>query len=191
MSSTASPSLNASREYVARTSSGYLMLLLLLVVVAIGFLAFFGQDASRHRALCASLHPDRQGILHAAAQPGRGDHAVRELPRHRPRDRPALGLAMDGQAEAFDPRQQHHFGDDQGQRSARKSDRDGGAGGLARDRHGAGAVRRRGLQGVRQGSDRGGGAHHRLALPLRRFRAPGGDAARQQRPGANRNCERS
>src|SRR5215813_10695417 len=33
---TSSPSLNASREYLARTSSGYLMLLILLVVLAIG-----------------------------------------------------------------------------------------------------------------------------------------------------------
>src|SRR5262245_61215092 len=38
--SNTSPALNASREYVARTSSGYLMLVLLLVVMVIGFLAF-------------------------------------------------------------------------------------------------------------------------------------------------------
>ena len=38
--SNTSPALNASREYVARTSSGYFMLLLLLVVAVIGFLAF-------------------------------------------------------------------------------------------------------------------------------------------------------
>jgi regulator of protease activity HflC (stomatin/prohibitin superfamily) len=40
MSNKASPSLNASREYVARTSSGYFMLLLLLVVTAIAGFAF-------------------------------------------------------------------------------------------------------------------------------------------------------
>jgi regulator of protease activity HflC (stomatin/prohibitin superfamily) len=38
--SNTSPALNASREYVARTSSGYLILLLLLVVAVVGFLAF-------------------------------------------------------------------------------------------------------------------------------------------------------
>ena len=41
MSNRSSPSLNASGEYVARTSSGYFMLLLLLVVTAIAGLAFF------------------------------------------------------------------------------------------------------------------------------------------------------
>ena len=41
MSNKVSPSLNASREYVARTSSGYFMLLLLLVVTAIAGFAFF------------------------------------------------------------------------------------------------------------------------------------------------------
>jgi regulator of protease activity HflC (stomatin/prohibitin superfamily) len=41
MNNTSSPSLNASREYVARTSSGYLMLVLLLVVAAVaGSVAF-------------------------------------------------------------------------------------------------------------------------------------------------------
>jgi regulator of protease activity HflC (stomatin/prohibitin superfamily) len=40
MSNKVSPSLNASREYVARTSSGYFMLLLLLVVTAIAGFAF-------------------------------------------------------------------------------------------------------------------------------------------------------
>jgi regulator of protease activity HflC (stomatin/prohibitin superfamily) len=41
MNDKSSPSLNASREYVAQSSSGYLMLLLLLIVAAIaGFLAF-------------------------------------------------------------------------------------------------------------------------------------------------------
>jgi regulator of protease activity HflC (stomatin/prohibitin superfamily) len=37
--SNTSPALNASREYRARTSSGYLMLLVLVVVAVIGFLA--------------------------------------------------------------------------------------------------------------------------------------------------------
>ena len=41
MDNKSSPSLNASREYVARTSSGYFMLLLLLVVTAIAGFAFF------------------------------------------------------------------------------------------------------------------------------------------------------
>ena len=165
-------------------------------VLAFGvYFAFFQSRAASWIfivVVCALVfHADQQGILHAAAQPGRGDHAVRELPGHRPGDRPALGLAVDGQAEGFGARQQRHLGPDQGQRSARQSHRNGGAGGLARDRHGAGAVRRPGLQGVRQRPDRGGGAHHRVALPLRRFRAPGGDAARQQRPGATRNCARN
>ena len=43
MNNTSSPSLNASREYVARTSSGYLMLLLLLVVAAVAGLVAFTQ----------------------------------------------------------------------------------------------------------------------------------------------------
>jgi len=42
------------------------------------------------------------------------------------------------------------------------------------NRHGASTVRRRRLQGVRQGADRGRGAHHRVTLSIRRFRAPGG-----------------
>jgi regulator of protease activity HflC (stomatin/prohibitin superfamily) len=42
MDNKSSPSLNASREYLARTSSGYFMLLLLLVVTAIAGFAFFG-----------------------------------------------------------------------------------------------------------------------------------------------------
>jgi regulator of protease activity HflC (stomatin/prohibitin superfamily) len=46
MSNKVSPSLNASREYVARTSSGYFMLLLLLVVTAIAGLAFFDLRAA-------------------------------------------------------------------------------------------------------------------------------------------------
>jgi regulator of protease activity HflC (stomatin/prohibitin superfamily) len=42
MNSTSSPSLNASRESLARTSSGYVMLLLLLVVTAVGlFFSFY------------------------------------------------------------------------------------------------------------------------------------------------------
>ena len=41
MDNKSSPSLNASREYVARTSSGYFILLLLLVVTAIAGFAFF------------------------------------------------------------------------------------------------------------------------------------------------------
>ena len=57
-----------------------------------------------------------------------------------------------GKQEALGPRQQHHFRADQGQRSARQPDRDGGAGGVARDRHRPGAVRRRRLQGVRRWS---------------------------------------
>ena len=43
MNNTSSPSLNASREYVARTSSGYLMLLLLVVVAAVAGLVAFTQ----------------------------------------------------------------------------------------------------------------------------------------------------
>ena len=41
MDNKSSPSLNASQEYVARTSSGYFILLLLLVVTAIAGFAFF------------------------------------------------------------------------------------------------------------------------------------------------------
>ena len=42
MNNASSPSLNASREYVARTSSGYLMFLPLFIVTAIGlYFAFF------------------------------------------------------------------------------------------------------------------------------------------------------
>jgi regulator of protease activity HflC (stomatin/prohibitin superfamily) len=39
MDSRSSPSLNASQEYVAQTSSGYLMLFVLLLVVAVGIVA--------------------------------------------------------------------------------------------------------------------------------------------------------
>jgi hypothetical protein len=73
------------------------------------------------------------------------------LQGHRPRPRAALDASLADAQEDLGAREQHDFGQDQGQRSARQPDRDGGAGGVARHRHRAGAVRRRRLQGVRDG----------------------------------------
>jgi len=59
MNNTSSPSLNASRETVAQTSSGYLMLLVLLIIAAIGlFLALSGSGSPTSFIiilLCAAL----------------------------------------------------------------------------------------------------------------------------------------
>ena len=136
------------------------------------------------RAAAVPLH--RLRLLHASAEPGRGDHPVRRLSGHRPRDRPALGHAMDDAQEGCRARQQLHFRQDQGQRPARQSDRDGGTDRLACCRHGAGAVRRRRLPHLRERAGRSGDPDHRLALSLRRFRAPRSHAARQSRRGRRR-----
>jgi hypothetical protein len=133
MNSPSSPSLKASREHAARTSSGYVMLVLLLAVLAFGvYFAFFQSRAASWIfivVVCTLVSADREGILCAAAQRSGGDPAVRQLPGHRPGDRPALGLAVDEQREGFGARQQRHLGPDQGQRSARQSHRNRWCGG--------------------------------------------------------------
>ena len=99
---------------------------------------------------------------------------------------PALGPAVADAAEGIGALAQFHFRQDQGQRLARQPDRDGGADRVARGRHRAGHVRRRRLQGLREGPGRGRDPHHRRALSLRRFRAQGRHASRPYRRGRRR-----
>ena len=79
--------LTSSRERTASTTSGYLMLLLLLLAIAVQVFGIANLVRDNHTALVIAavvvmpfvilLH--RLRLLHAAAQPGRGDHLVRRL----------------------------------------------------------------------------------------------------------------
>ena len=83
------------------------MLLLLLLLIALtiwggariasGTGGALDRDSGHRRAAAVPLH--RLRLLHASAQPGRGDHPVRRLSGHRPHDRPALGPAVDDAQE--------------------------------------------------------------------------------------------
>src|SRR6185312_15873436 len=44
----------------------------------------------------AGFHPGHAGLLHAPAEPGRSDHPVWRISRHRSEHRPSLDLAVDG-----------------------------------------------------------------------------------------------
>ena len=123
MTNKAPPSLNASREYVARTSSGYFMLLLLLVVTAIAGFAFFDLRTAPAILIVCIWAFFFILILKGfyVLQPNQAA-AIMLFGSYKGTDR-ATGLrwvAMDGGEKIFGPRQQHHFGEDQGQRSPRK-----------------------------------------------------------------------
>src|SRR5262245_2212488 len=55
MTSTSSPSLKASREAVSRTSSGYLMLVILLAVIVVGGFLIFAPKAGAAAVLGVGL----------------------------------------------------------------------------------------------------------------------------------------
>ena len=142
---TSSPSLKSSREYVASASSGYSMLLLLLILAAaIGVTAFSALGPGLVTTIVTVCSVAFVLVLKGfyVLQPNQAA-VITLFGSYKGTDR-ATGLRWVwpwmGKDQAFGPRQQRHFGDDQGQRSARQPHRDGGAGGLARDRHRAGAV---------------------------------------------------
>ena len=86
--------LTATSEREAATSSGYVMLIVLLLAILADIYGILrlatdpmcsGSSPSSSRPC---LHPGHAGLLHAAAQSGGGDHLVRRISR----DRPATGL---------------------------------------------------------------------------------------------------
>lgn len=95
MTDTRSPALNASRERVAQTSSGYLMLLLLLVVTT---LTIFGAFSQLRTAIPVALIGGfiflliAKGLC-APAQPGRSHNPIWQLQGNRSRNRPSLGCS--------------------------------------------------------------------------------------------------
>ena len=85
---------------------------------------------------------------------------------------PALDAALEHPQEGERAHAQPQRREAQGQRPARQPDRDRRRRGVARGRHGPGALRRRRLRAVREGPVRVGAAPRRDALPLRRGRGP-------------------
>jgi hypothetical protein len=170
MNSPSSPSLKASREHAARTSSGYVMLVLLLAVLAFGvYFAFFQSRAASwiFIVVVCTLVFLLIGKGFYVLQPN--EAAILLFGSYRGTDR-ATGLRWVWpwmNSEKVSVRANNVISD-----QIKVNDLRGNPieiGGVAGDGHGAGTVRRPGLQGVRQRPDRGGGAHHRVALSLRRF----------------------
>jgi hypothetical protein len=106
-------------------------------------------------------------LLFAAAERGLCHHAVRDLCRHRPSDRPALGAVLVRPQEDQPAGAQRHQRAAEGQRQARQPDRDRRQHRLARVGHRPGPVRRRRLHRVREHPDRDRPARNGLALRLR------------------------
>ena len=177
-----SPALNASREYMARTSSGYLMLLLLVVLAAVGFLAVQarGGIALLLLGVCAilfililkgfyMLQPNQAAVLTLFGSYHGTDRAtgLRWV-------WPWLGK------QKLSTRANNIISETIKVNDLRGNPIEMAAQVVWRVTDTAQApVRRRGLQGIRQGSDRGGGPHHRVALSVRRLRASRGQPSWQ------------
>jgi hypothetical protein len=159
-----------SREHAARTSSGYVMLVLLLAVAFGVYFAFFQSRAASwiFIVVVCTLVFLLIGKGFYVLQPNEAA-AILLFGSYRGTDR-ATGLRWVWpwmNSEKVSVRANNVISD-----QIKVNDLRGNPieiGGVAGDGHGAGTVRRPGLQGVRQRPDRGGGAHHRVALSLRRF----------------------
>lgn len=145
MTRTSSLSLNASRERRVRSKNGYVMFVLLLAGAFIGLVLAFAPQSSTSAlgvVLCVvSLLLILMGFY--MLQPNQAA-VITLFGSYKGTDRRA-GLRWVSpwmRRHKLSVRQQRDFGPDQGQRPARQPDRDGRAGGLARDRHGPGLVRR-------------------------------------------------
>ena len=96
--------LTATSERRASTMSGYVMLIVLLLAILADVYGVSrlrnGADLTGPYGHCGRnprVHPRDARLLHAAAEPGGGDHIVRGISRHRPQHGPPLDLAVDGQ----------------------------------------------------------------------------------------------
>ncbi len=134
-----------------------------------------GTDAGGVHRRDAAHHLVPGGPLHAAAEPGGEPAPLRQLPRHRPRARPALGEPVLQQDQGLGPRAQLQQREAEGQRPARQPDRDRRDGRLAGRRHGARELRRRELRGLRADAGRVGAAPPGAQLRIRQPRRSGRD----------------
>ncbi len=125
------------------------MLLVLLGLVAATAFLFISRMIVPGAVAAVSAAVVVRGLLHAAAQRGGGDHAVRRLRRHRARRRACAGTGPGTRARRSALRARNlNVEHAQGERQARQPDRDRRGRGLARRGHRAGALRRRGLRGT-------------------------------------------
>ena len=133
----------------------------------------------RRRRAGRDLVPGRS--LHAAAEPGGAAALLRQLPRHRSRERPALGQSVLRQGQDLGAGAQLQQREAQGQRPARQPDRDRRHRRLARRRHRARHLRRRELRGLCADPGRIGAAPPGAQLRLRQPRGVDGDGDGQDR----------
>ena len=110
--------------------------------------------------------------VHDAAERGGDPAALRRVPRHDARARPARHEPVLHAQEDLAPRAQPERRAAQGQRQARQSDRDRGRRRLARRRHREGALRRRRLRELREAAGRGRRAPPCVVLRVRRGPQP-------------------